>query len=112
LKSQALIKNGWSKYTLRKALDGDLPKSITWRRDKKGFSVPESQWLMETRTFWEQQIKTLAHLDKSGLINTTRLIHDLPLIFSDSKFENAQNFVFRYTNYLIWLHTFQIKDFA
>lgn len=112
LKSQALIKNGWSKYTLRKALDGDLPKSITWRRDKKGFSVPESQWLMETQTFWEHQIKTLAHLDKSGLVNTTRLIHDLPLIFSDSKFENAQNFVFRYTNYLIWLHTFQIKDFA
>lgn len=112
LKSQALINNGWSKYTLRKALDGDLPKSITWRRDKKGFSVPESQWLMETQTFWEQQIKTLAHLDKSGLVNTTRLIHDLPLIFSDSKFKNAQNFVFRYTNYLIWLHTFQIKDFA
>jgi asparagine synthase (glutamine-hydrolysing) len=112
LNSAELIQNGWSKYALRKALDGDLPKTITWRRDKKGFSVPESQWLMETQAYWEQQIKAHAHLDKSGLVNTERLLHDLPHLFSDSQFENAQNFVFRYANYLIWLHTFQIKDFA
>ena len=28
---------GWSKYGLRRALDGVLPPSVVWRRDKKGF---------------------------------------------------------------------------
>jgi len=35
LNSAELIQNGWSKYALRKALDGDLPKTITWRREQK-----------------------------------------------------------------------------
>src|SRR5947207_6334191 len=28
---------GWSKYGLRRAVDGVLPRSVVWRRDKKGF---------------------------------------------------------------------------
>jgi asparagine synthase (glutamine-hydrolysing) len=38
------MKNGWSKYILRKSLN-QLPKQIRWRRDKKGFSLPESDWI-------------------------------------------------------------------
>lgn len=38
------IKNGWNKYILRDSFS-DLPASIRWRRDKKGFSVPEGDWL-------------------------------------------------------------------
>jgi asparagine synthase (glutamine-hydrolysing) len=40
------IKNGWNKYILRKSLS-DMPKQIRWRRDKKGFSLPENRWLKE-----------------------------------------------------------------
>jgi asparagine synthase (glutamine-hydrolysing) len=36
---------GWSKYGLRRALDGLLPPSIVWRRDKKGFPTPVGRWL-------------------------------------------------------------------
>ena len=39
------IQQGWTKYAFRKAVEPILPKSITWRRDKKGFSNPESEWL-------------------------------------------------------------------
>ena len=38
------IRNGWSKYILRKSFP-ELPKQIRWRRDKKGFILPESKWL-------------------------------------------------------------------
>jgi asparagine synthase (glutamine-hydrolysing) len=38
------IRNGWNKYILRKSKI-DLPKEIRWRRDKKGFTVPERAWL-------------------------------------------------------------------
>jgi asparagine synthase (glutamine-hydrolysing) len=42
-------RDGWSKYGLRRALDGLLPASVTWRRDKKGFPTPVGNWLRDGR---------------------------------------------------------------
>src|SRR5438445_517283 len=40
---------GWSKYGLRRALDGLLPRAVVWRRDKKGFPTPLGRWLRDER---------------------------------------------------------------
>jgi asparagine synthase (glutamine-hydrolysing) len=40
---------GWSKYGLRRALDGILPSGVVWRRDKKGFPTPVGNWLRDQR---------------------------------------------------------------
>jgi asparagine synthase (glutamine-hydrolysing) len=44
---------GWSKYGLRRALsslpDVALPRSVVWRRDKKGFPTPVGNWLRDGR---------------------------------------------------------------
>jgi asparagine synthase (glutamine-hydrolysing) len=40
---------GWSKYGLRRALQGLLPPEIVWRRDKKGFPTPVGNWLRDAR---------------------------------------------------------------
>jgi asparagine synthase (glutamine-hydrolysing) len=40
---------GWSKYALRRALDGLLPHNVVWRRDKKGFPTPVGRWLRDSR---------------------------------------------------------------
>jgi asparagine synthase (glutamine-hydrolysing) len=40
---------GWSKYGMRRALNGLLPRSIVWRRDKKGFPTPVGHWLRDER---------------------------------------------------------------
>jgi asparagine synthase (glutamine-hydrolysing) len=40
---------GWSKFGMRRALDGLLPRSIVWRRDKKGFPTPVGNWLRDER---------------------------------------------------------------
>ena len=39
------IKNGWTKYILRKSMEGTLPDQITWRKTKLGFNAPEKTWL-------------------------------------------------------------------
>ncbi len=39
------LRNGWTKYAFRKAMEALLPHEISWRRDKKGFSNPEGEWL-------------------------------------------------------------------
>jgi len=38
------IKDGWSKYILRKSMQGLLPDEITWRKKKFGFNPPTSLW--------------------------------------------------------------------
>ena len=35
---------GWTKWVLRRAMEGLLPDRIAWRRDKLGFAVPDAAW--------------------------------------------------------------------
>ena len=36
--------HGWTKYILRMAMAGYVPDAIRWRKDKKGFNLPEANW--------------------------------------------------------------------
>jgi asparagine synthase (glutamine-hydrolysing) len=39
------LREGWTKWILRKALEDLLPAPIIWRKDKQGFINPQSEWL-------------------------------------------------------------------
>jgi asparagine synthase (glutamine-hydrolysing) len=41
------IYQGWTKWILRKAMDGIVPDEIVWRKDKVGFETPEADWMHE-----------------------------------------------------------------
>lgn len=41
------IRDGWSKWVLRKAMDGRMPAEITWRKNKFGFEAPENLWMSQ-----------------------------------------------------------------
>lgn len=47
LPADCKIRNGWTKWLLRKAMENKLPAEITWRRDKTGFEPPQQQWMKE-----------------------------------------------------------------
>jgi asparagine synthase (glutamine-hydrolysing) len=67
------IKNGWTKYILRKAVY-ELPSEIRWRRDKQGFSVSEDKWLREDL---KPEILTTfknSTLDKFGIIDQNKFL--------------------------------------
>lgn len=44
------IRDGWTKWILRLALDHDLPENVAWRREKMGFPFPLSNWLDRSKT--------------------------------------------------------------
>jgi asparagine synthase (glutamine-hydrolysing) len=44
-----LIRDGWHKWILRRALAALLPPSVLWRRQKMGFPFPMRQWLLASR---------------------------------------------------------------
>ena len=49
LSDEAIIKDGWNKRILRDATRGVLPESINRRRNKIGFTTPQSEWFMRLK---------------------------------------------------------------
>ena len=65
LKTELKIKNGWSKYILRKIIDNKLDKEVVWRKTKFGFEAPLDSW--ESELFSSTNFKDA--LRKSKIIN-------------------------------------------
>ena len=41
------IKNGWTKWILRKTTESLLPAEVVWRKDKVGFEPPQKNWMQQ-----------------------------------------------------------------
>jgi asparagine synthase (glutamine-hydrolysing) len=49
LPAEAIVHDGWSRWILRRGLEGTLPEKIRRRRWKVGFTTPEMRWLKARR---------------------------------------------------------------
>lgn len=69
------LSHGWTKYPLRRSMQESLPPAVTWRRDKKGFSTPISEWLKHELS---EQIEDCFAADslvfRSGLLDRSALL--------------------------------------
>lgn len=54
------LKDGWSKWIFRKAMENDMPPRITWRKDKMGFDNPQAEWLKRE---FRPEVEALLHGD-------------------------------------------------
>jgi asparagine synthase (glutamine-hydrolysing) len=48
LPSHFKIRQGWTKWLLRKGMETSLPHEIVWRKDKIGFEPPQKLWMQNT----------------------------------------------------------------
>ena len=56
LPSHFKIRDGFTKWILRKAVGELLPQTIVWRTDKIGFEPPQQQWLQHKQLIdWQQE---------------------------------------------------------
>ena len=72
--AQQKFQGGWPKWILREAMRRHLPVSVAWRRDKKGFNIPEEMWLRTV--FVPHMHRWLAGpllCEQHGLVNAGRL---------------------------------------
>ena len=49
LPSHFKIRDGWTKWILRIAMQNQLPERIVWRKDKAGFEPPQQKWMQDKR---------------------------------------------------------------
>ncbi|MBK9590714.1 MAG: asparagine synthase (glutamine-hydrolyzing) [Crocinitomicaceae bacterium] len=64
IKSEFKIRQGWTKYVLRKAVEKKLPEAIVWRKNKLGFNAPEKTWLKNLTREIHDEIQTSPALAK------------------------------------------------
>jgi asparagine synthase (glutamine-hydrolysing) len=65
------IQNGWQKWILREAGDS-LPAKIRYRKDKKGFTTPQKEWVEKYRKEFRVNLPIL---DKIGIEKEDSLRH-------------------------------------
>lgn len=61
------LKDGWTKFILRKSMEKTLPSEITWRREKIGYEPPQKKWLA-TPLLREKVVNARENLVKERLI--------------------------------------------
>ncbi|MBS1589312.1 MAG: asparagine synthase (glutamine-hydrolyzing) [Bacteroidetes bacterium] len=93
------VKDGWTKYILRKMIDKYLPKEVVWRKNKLGFNAPESSWLNAIN----EQMK-LDIID-STLLNSISDIEKLSKCF----YSLDKRLQWRLYNVAVWERVYNIK---
>lgn len=90
------IHNGWTKYLMRKAMEGVLPKEIQWRRDKIGFATPEKKWLQDNKSFIKERISRSKILKEICIIDNLLSDIDNGLLF------RKINLLWGFLNLALW----------
>ena len=65
------IKNGWTKYILRKTAEPLLDKEVVWRKYKMGFLTPQKLWKLQSKKELDtfvNEVKMPGFLDKDYLL--------------------------------------------
>jgi asparagine synthase (glutamine-hydrolysing) len=69
------FEGGWTKSIFRKAISGLVPKEIQYRRDKRGFNVPEDHWMKrDYRSATMAMFSKPMMADELGLIDRKELL--------------------------------------
>ena len=68
------VKDGWTKYIVRRSMVGKLPQEILWDKQKKGFDIPQSKWL----NILNDDMKAMViNMNDSGIFKKDRILEAL-----------------------------------
>lgn len=87
------IKDGWTKYILRKSAKDILPDEIAWRKNKFGFEAPENTWL-ENKEYILNEIKQSKILNKY-------IVGEIPI--------NDNRILWKLLNIAIWEKCYEVN---
>ncbi len=100
------IHEGWSKYLLRESMKGILPDEIRLRKDKKGFFVPDLEWLRQMKGELAQYITD----DMGEYLDLGLVRSDLEKGMAGSEDENMLRAIWNVISLCVWKKTFKISN--
>ena len=97
---------GWTKSIFRKAISGLVPREIQYRRDKKGFNVPEDLWMKGMFKFRALEMFDSAMMSEDlGLIDRKQMLGLYERFINGRGYLNGRHF-FRVYAFEIFLRRF------
>jgi asparagine synthase (glutamine-hydrolysing) len=70
------IRDGFTKWILRKSMEESLPQEIIWRKGKVGFEPPQKEW-MQTKRMQEMVVEARKKLVEKKVLRQNIL--DVPI---------------------------------
>ena len=67
------VRNGWTKYIVRKSFSDKMPKEVIWNKKKLGFDIPQAYWVKQLRSLlkiWVESLSTDTPFNKEKIIKT------------------------------------------
>ncbi len=108
------IGNGYTKRIVRDALDPYLPKEVTWRKSKVGFSSPIVDWMQDQLSEWfMDNVNSKEFLESNLIENSDMLKGRIERIVrkENNSFVEAQTCWTEFSSY-IWEKAILKKTFA
>lgn len=97
------IRQGWTKWILRKAMEDLLPSAIVWRKDKVGFETPQRDWF---ETLMRNPNQWFADDALSGEFFDLAIVRQqLPTMFNERK--PSRSLLWGLINLETWLQVWQ-----
>lgn len=97
------VRDGWSKYILRKAVESSLPKEVVWRKNKMGFVTPHGEWKLRLQ---KQLIEYVDSVQCPELINKPYL---RKLCSEEITSANHLSEFWKIISFLKWTEIFRVK---
>lgn len=72
------VHNGWTKYIVRKSMQGLVPDKILWSNVKRGFDVPQSYWVSMIKDELLNWVDGLPDNSPINKLNVIKDIHEKP----------------------------------
>lgn len=95
-----LVHDGWSKYVLRKSMEGLIPELIRWRKSKLGFAAPTGVFLSQLYPrICEAFAETASRCEKYV---------DMGALRCELRKGNVSDILWRIFNLEIWMKLFEI----
>jgi len=69
------VVDGWTKHYVREAMRGTIPDAVLWSRVKRGFDIPQSEWVAHLAPRIEQWVGDLppgSPFDPTAILNDLR----------------------------------------
>jgi len=103
LKNDWKIKQGWTKYILRKTAEPFLDKEVVWRKYKMGFLTPQKEW------------KEKSQKELTGFVNETEVPEffdrNYLLKLNSANLNNASHLseFWKIISFLKWIEVFRVR---
>ncbi|MEM3254691.1 MAG: asparagine synthase C-terminal domain-containing protein, partial [Fervidicoccaceae archaeon] len=103
--SEMKIRDGYTKWIHRKAVEGMLPREIVWNRRKIGFQAPEKKWMFSLGEKFEELMED-SRLVKMGIVRRDAVQEIVQSVKRGKVKEDYARFYWRLFFAELWLRTY------